>query len=58
MIILQTKKEFNKASVIEDTWEHLQAQNLDELADPDSEEVAEAKERWGINANKDDKHYC
>lgn len=45
-IIFQTKKEFNKAGVVEDKWEDLQAQSYDELASPDSEEVEEAKKRW------------
>ena len=48
MFIFQTKKEFNKAGVVEDTWDDLQAQSCDELASPDSEEVREAKKRWGI----------
>ena len=48
MIIFQTKKEFNKDGIVEDMWDDLQAQSFDELSSADSEEVEEAKERWGI----------
>ena len=51
MIIFQTKKEFNKNGVIEDSFEDLQATCYDELAAPDSEEVAEAKRRWSSDLN-------
>jgi len=50
MIIFQTRREFNKSGVVEDTFDDLQ-RTYDELADLDSEEVRDARKRWKIDAD-------